>query len=142
MIGVSLRLVLAVCRWCPLFEGLVFVGDNVGSLQIALSGRVRGALGAFYDDFLSPLPSSVSSTSTSVLPNKVREGLGALARELFVRKAKEQWFFGVSHLASEANQTADGLSRLAQPGKSVAQPPSTVGAVELASPKLEDLWSL
>ena len=117
------------------------MGDNVGSLQLALSGRVRGALSSFYEGYLATdLPPS--SAPVPVLPNRIREGLSALARELFVRKAKEQWFFGVSHLASEANVTADALSRLSQPGTSSSQPPSTVGAAELTSPKLEDLWSL
>ena len=50
--------------------------------------------------------------------------------------------FGVSHLASEANVLADALSRLAQPGTSSSMPSALVGASELASPKLEDLWSL
>ena len=117
------------------------MGDNVGSLQLALSGRVRGVLGAFYDDFLADVSPSEPSKEI-VLPSRVREGLGALARELFVRKAREQWFFGVSHLASEANVLADALSRLAQPGTSSSMPSALVGASELASPKLEDLWSL
>ena len=138
---VLLRLVLAVCHWSPHFSGLVYVGDNVGSLQLALSGRVRGALGAFYDDYLAGI-SPTEPSDLIVLPSRVREGLGALARELFVRKAREQWFFGVSHLASEANVLADALSRLAQPGTSSSMPSALVGASELASPKLEDLWSL
>ena len=134
-------LVLAMAHWAPNFEGLVFAGDNIGSLQLALHGRVKGVLAAFADEYLAEAPPS-DSAEVPLLSPRVREGLAALARELFVRKAKAQWHFGVCHLASEANVLADRLSRRFQPGASTRLPSSLVGCAELRSPCLEDLWTL
>ena len=41
---VPLRLVLAIVRWAPLADGLSFLGDNLASLNLALSGKAKGKL--------------------------------------------------------------------------------------------------
>ena len=41
-----LRLVLAICKWGPLADGLSFLGDNLASLNLALSGKSKGKLNA------------------------------------------------------------------------------------------------
>ena len=106
-----LRLVLAISHWAPLFDGLVFMGDNVASLQLALSGRARGPM-------------------------------GLLARELFLRQVKHEWFYGVSHLPSEENKLADFCSRLAQPGHDDRCPEALIGAAEVQFPRLSEFWNL
>ena len=73
--SVLLRLVLALCHWAPMIDGLVFAGDNIGSLELALHGRVRGALGMFADEFLAG--QSANSSDPPLLSPRVREGLGA-----------------------------------------------------------------
>ena len=35
-----------MCRYCEMFEGLAFLGDNTASLQLAISGRAKGAMGS------------------------------------------------------------------------------------------------
>ena len=102
---------MAIVHWAPLFDGLVFLGDNVAALQLALSGRARGAM-------------------------------GKLARELFLRKAKNGWFYGVSHLPSEENKLADFCSRLSQPGHDTGCPAALIGAAEVHFPKLSEFWML
>ena len=102
---------MAIDHWAPLFHGLVFMGDNIASLQLALSGRARGPM-------------------------------GLLARELLLRKAKQQWVYGVSHLPSEQNKLADFCSRLAQPGHANRRPEALIGAAEVQLPKLSEFWSL
>ena len=42
----ELRLLLAVRRWAWLADGLCFLGDNVASLNIALSGKAKGNMAA------------------------------------------------------------------------------------------------
>ena len=111
VVGVLLRLYLALCRYAPLFPGLSFFGDNTASLQLALSGKAK------------------------------RE-LGHLARELFVRKAKEDWQFAVSHLPSEHNSVADALSRMAEPGRTSTPPAELEGAAEVHVPQPSSLWVL
>jgi len=44
-----------------------------------------------------------------------RAGLSKITRELSWRKARHQWRFSVGHLPTEANLTADALSRLTAP---------------------------
>ena len=39
-----LRLVLAICRWGWLANGMAFLGDNLASLNLALSGKAKGKL--------------------------------------------------------------------------------------------------
>ena len=124
-----------------MIDGLDFAGDNIGSLELALHSRVRGALGMFADEFLAG-QSVNSSADPPLLSPRVREGLGASARELVVRKANGQWHFGVCHLASEANVLADRLNRRFQPGASLKLPSSLVGCAEHQPPLLEELWSL
>ena len=58
------------------------------------------------------------------LRGKARGAEGALARELFILKARHCWRYAVAHLPSESNVLADALSRVAQPGKSTPSPPS------------------
>ena len=40
-----LTLALAACRWCPLFTSVLLCGDNVASLNLALSNKSKGLLG-------------------------------------------------------------------------------------------------
>ena len=68
--------------------------------------------------------------------------MAALARELFMRKARGQWYYGVAHIASEANLTADRLSRLAQPSVVPLRPKCLRHATEVDAPNLQDLWQL
>ena len=68
--------------------------------------------------------------------------MGKLARELFLRKAKHKWFYGVSHLPTEDNKLADYCSRLAQPGHATQCPSALIGAAEVQLPKLVDFWSV
>ena len=35
-----------MCRYCKLFEGLAFLGDNTAALQLAISDRAQGEMGA------------------------------------------------------------------------------------------------
>ena len=41
-----LTLSLAMVRWCPMLDGLLICGDNVASLQLALSHKGRGEIAA------------------------------------------------------------------------------------------------
>ena len=41
-----LTLCLAMVRWCPLYEGVLFCGDNLASLNLALSLKGGGVEGA------------------------------------------------------------------------------------------------
>ena len=108
---VPLRLFLVLLRYAPLHSGIAVVGDNTASLQVALSGKAKGCL-------------------------------GALARELFLRKAREDWKYQVGHLPSEHNTAADYLSRLAQPGAPTAPLVDLEGAAEVPLPDLASLWVL
>ena len=108
---VSLRLFLVLLRYAPLYPGIAIVGDNTASLQVALSGKAKGPL-------------------------------GALAREIFLRKAREDWRYQVGHLPSEHNTVADYLSRLAQPGAPTAPLAELGGAAEVPIPDLAGLWVL
>ena len=109
--SVPLRLFLVLLRYAPLFPGIAVVGDNTASLQVALSGKAKGSL-------------------------------GALARELFLRKAREDWHYQVGHLPSEHNSIADFLSRLAQPGAPAAPLAELEGAAEVPVPDLASLWAM
>ena len=104
-------LVLAIIKWADIMSGLCFLGDNIASLELALSGKAKGAM-------------------------------GALARELFWRKARGQWHYGVGHLAAEANVTADSLSRFAQPGVVPSLPERCSGAAEVFPESLCELWKV
>lgn len=75
------------------------------------------------------------------LSGKARAEMGALARELFVRRARHDWQYSVAHLPSESNILADALSRLHQPGP---RPPivELVGAAEVRLQLLESIWSV
>ena len=33
-------------RYCEMFPGICFLGDNISALQLALSGKAKGAMGA------------------------------------------------------------------------------------------------
>ena len=100
-----------MCHYCGLFEGLAFLGDNTASLQLAISGRAKGAM-------------------------------GALARELFIRRTKGDWKYSVGHLPSEHNTLADTLSRLHEPGRSCQVPQALTGCAEVRPLTLAQLWSL
>ena len=76
-------LVLSILKW-SWRSGITYIGDNVPSLELALSGKAKGAM-------------------------------AALVRELCWCKAREQLYYGVAHIASEANTDAGALSRFAQP---------------------------
>ena len=39
-----LTLVLAAARWCPLFPAVLICGDNLASLNLAISGKSKGLL--------------------------------------------------------------------------------------------------
>ena len=106
----TLRLVLAMSRYCDLFPGLCFFGDNIASLQLALSGRAKGEM-------------------------------GALARELFIRRVRGDWKYTVGHLPSEHNILADTPSRLHEPGSSNKSPVELLGSSEVLVPSLASLWS-
>ena len=41
-----LTLTLAIVRWCPVVDGLLICGDNVASLQLALSHKGKGEIAA------------------------------------------------------------------------------------------------
>ena len=100
-----------MCRYCDLFEGLAFLGDNTASLQLALSGRAK-------------------------------KEMGALARELFIRRVRGDWKFSVGHLPSEHNTVADALSRLSEPGTARQLPQVLKGCAEVRVPTLAELWSV
>ena len=106
-----LRHFLVLLRYAPLFPGIAVAGDNTASLQVALSGKAKGAL-------------------------------GALAREIFLRKAQQDWRYQVGHLPSEHNTIADYLSRLAQPGAPTAPLAELKGAAEVPVPDLSSLWAM
>ena len=76
------------------------------------------------------------------LRGKAKGSEGALARELFILKARGNWRFAVAHLPSESNLLADGLSRLAQPGRSPAPPPEVLGAAEVPVPHLSSIRTM
>ena len=38
------RLVLSICQWGSLADGMSFLGDNLASLNLALSGKAKGKL--------------------------------------------------------------------------------------------------
>ena len=76
------------------------------------------------------------------LRGKARGAEGALARELFILKARFGWRFAVSHLPSESNTLADALSRVAQPGKASRLPAEVAGAAEVLVPHLSSLWTM
>ena len=76
------------------------------------------------------------------LSGRARGPMGKLARELFLRKARHGWFYGVSHLPSEENKLADYCSRLARPGHDAQCPAALIGAAEVRFPKLSEFWSV
>ena len=100
-----------MCRYFTPFEGLAFLGDNIASLQLAISGRAKGAM-------------------------------GALARELFLRRTKGDWKYSVGHLPSEHNTIADALSRLHEPGRLCQVPQALTGSAEVHPLTLALLWSV
>ena len=67
----------------------------------------------------------------------------AVAREIAWRAARYRWTYGVAHLPSESNTTADRLSRIRDPSlPPLAELPSClVGAAEVKV-SLADFWSL
>ena len=104
-------LILAIVRWSALRDGITYMGDNISSLELALSGKAKGPM-------------------------------AALARELLWRKARNQWYYGVAHLAAEANTTADSLSRFSQPGVVASLPLRCKSSVEVPPMRLIDLWQI
>ena len=76
------------------------------------------------------------------LSGKAKAEMGALARELFVRRARHDWQYSVAHLPSESNVLADTLSRLHQPGPRPGFPVELVGAAEVRLQPLESIWSV
>ena len=98
-------------RYCEMFPGLSFFGDNIASLQLALSGKAKGAM-------------------------------GALARELFLRRVRSDWTYSVAHLPSEHNYVADYVSRLRQPSAPTGPLPELSGAAEVQVPELSTIWTL
>ena len=61
-----------------MIDGFVFAGDNIGSLELALHGRVRGALGMFADEFLA----GQSVALLPILPCSVHACVKALVPQL------------------------------------------------------------
>ena len=76
------------------------------------------------------------------MSGKAKGELGALAREIFLRKAQQDWRYQVGHLPSEHNSIADYLSRLAQPGAPTAPLAELEGAAEVPVPDLASLWAM
>ena len=76
------------------------------------------------------------------LSGKAKAEMGALAREIFVRRARHDWQYSVAHLPSESNVLADTLSRLHQPGPRPGFPVELVGAAEVRLQPLESIWSV
>ena len=76
------------------------------------------------------------------LSGKAKRELGHIARELFVRKSREDWQFSVAHLPSEHNVVADALSRMAEPGRTSTPPVELEGAAEVHIPQPASLWVL
>ena len=76
------------------------------------------------------------------LRGKAKGAEGALARELFVLKARFNWRFAVAHLPSENNVLADALSRIAQPGRPSSPPAEVLGAAEVPVPHLASIWTM
>ena len=108
-----------------------------GSLRLLLALRrcqdLRPGL-AYFGDNTASLQMS--------LKGKAKGAEGALARELFVLKARHNWRFAVSHLPSESNWLADSLSRVAQPGRPSIPPAEVLGAAEVPVPHLSCVWSM
>ena len=98
-------------RYCEMFPGLTFFGDNIAALQLALSGKAKGAM-------------------------------GALARELFLRRVRSDWTYSVAHLPAEHNYVADYVSRLRQPGAPTEPLSELSGAAEVHVPLLSTVWTL
>ena len=76
------------------------------------------------------------------LKGKAKGAEGAIARELFILKARHNWRFAVAHLPSESNLLADSLSRVAQPGRPSSPPPEVLGAAEVPVPHLSSIWTM
>ena len=76
------------------------------------------------------------------LSGKAKAELGALARDIFLRRARHDWHFQVGHLPSEHNTIAAYLSRLAQPGAPTAHLAELEVAAEVPIPDLASLWVL
>ena len=76
------------------------------------------------------------------LSGKAKHELGHVARELFLKRAKQDWCFSVAHLPSEHNEVADTLSRLAEPGRTSSPPVELKGAAEVHVPQPSSLWVL
>ena len=130
---------LFLLSWFPHKPGLGWVGGGVGGhllrLFLALCRYSESMPGiAFLGDNTASLQMSLSG--------KAKQELGALARELFLRKARHDWHYQVGHLPSEHNNTADYLSRLAQPGAPSTPPIELKGAAEVTIPDLSSYWVL
>jgi len=70
-----------------------------------------------------------------------RAGLSKITRELSWRKARHQWRFSVGHLPTEANLTADALSRLTAPeGSERKQLPASVSAATRRELDVMAVW--
>ena len=76
------------------------------------------------------------------LSGKAKGELGHVARELFLKRAKQDWVFSVGHLPSEHNEVADCLSRLSEPGRLSVPPVELEGAAEVLVPQPSSLWVL
>ena len=135
LVGVFLALPIHTDRL--LVSGLVLRVCGWSSLRLLLALRryeeVRPGLTYFGDNVAS---------LQMALKGKAKGWEGALARELFVLKARHNWKFAVAHLPSESNVLADGLSRISQPGRSSSLPPEVLGAAEVPVPHLSTIWTL
>ena len=72
------------------------------------------------------------------------KGKGALTlitAELTWRRTRLQWWYGVAHLPSEANITADALSRLAEPNDEKNIPTELMSAECLPDPDVDSIWA-
>ena len=135
LVGVFLALPLHIVRllvsgWCCVVCGWL-------SLRLLLALRR-------YEEFrpgLTYFGDNVASLQMA-LKGKAKGSEGALARELFVLKARHNWKFVVAHLPNESNVLADGLSRISQPGLSSSPPPEVLGAAEVPVPHLSTIWTL
>ena len=67
--------------------------------------------------------------------------MGTVARELSVRKARQQLHIGVAHLPAEENELADYCSRIRQTSKPSSMPECLRGAAEVQL-DVAGLWSV
>ena len=87
-------------------------------------------------------PTSLKNVLQLALSGRAKKEMGALARELFIRRVRGDWKFSVGHLPSEHNTVADALSRLSEPGTARQLPQVLKCCAEVRVPTLAELWSV